>query len=109
MDPEVTDDAFQRIVAKIAVAAVQLQRLVGDVEAGVGGEALGHGAILGGPGVLVVQRVRGSAHHQPGCVQVGRHIGQPPLQPLELGQDAAELPARGQVALGRIQRQPRPA
>src|SRR3546814_4346519 len=41
----VADVSFQREILQIAVAAVQLQRLVADVEAGIGGEPLRHGAM----------------------------------------------------------------
>ena len=40
MHPQVPDDALDRIFADIAVSAMKLQRLVGDLEAGVGGEVL---------------------------------------------------------------------
>ena len=42
---QVAHDTLDFIVCKIAVAAVDLQRLVGDVEAGVGDEALGLGGV----------------------------------------------------------------
>lgn len=36
MHPQVADDLLQTILAQIAIAAVQLQGLVGDLKAGVG-------------------------------------------------------------------------
>src|SRR5215212_195047 len=41
--PEVAQHALDRMVLEVAVAAVELQGLVGDLKTGVGGEALGHG------------------------------------------------------------------
>jgi glycosidase len=54
VDPQVTDDAFDVIVGEIAVAAVDLQRVVGDLEGRVSDEAFGHGAPAGGVWRLAV-------------------------------------------------------
>jgi hypothetical protein len=60
-------------------------------------------------GVLVVQRVGGAAHHQARGVQFGGHVGEAPLQALELLQRLAELLAGLEVGLGGVERQARPA
>src|SRR5690348_9934430 len=44
--PHVAQIALDREVLEITVAAVQLQRLVGDTEAGIGGEVLAACALL---------------------------------------------------------------
>src|SRR6218665_2640945 len=44
----VAQQALDRVLADVAVAAVQLQRLVADGKADVGGKALGHRAIGAG-------------------------------------------------------------
>ena len=51
------------------VAAQQLQRVVCDVEAGVGRKPLGHSAIQRRPRAAAVQRRRRVAHHQAGRLQ----------------------------------------
>src|ERR1700721_805190 len=42
--PEIAHDLLQTVLAKIAVAAVQVQRLVGDVETLIGDVPFGHRA-----------------------------------------------------------------
>src|SRR3984893_4841164 len=54
--PQVADDLLQPVLAEVAVAAVQLQRLIGNVEARVGDVALGHRAQLHLFRVVVVER-----------------------------------------------------
>ena len=46
VDAQVADDLLDAVLGEVAVAAVELQRLVGDLEGGVGDVALGHGAEL---------------------------------------------------------------
>src|SRR5215470_2431126 len=43
--PQVAQIALDREVFEITVAAMQLQRLVDDMEPGIGGDALRHGAM----------------------------------------------------------------
>src|SRR3954469_14685510 len=47
MHAQVAHDLFDPVIGQIAVAAVELQSVVGDLEADIGGEALGHGAAHG--------------------------------------------------------------
>src|SRR2546429_5712443 len=49
--------------ADVAVAAVQLQGLVADHEAGIGDKALGHGAVGGGVARTGIELGGGQAHH----------------------------------------------
>ena len=60
---QIAHDLLDAVLAEIAVAAVELQRLVGDLEADIGGEALGHRAQHGGVGILAIER-RGGAPQQ---------------------------------------------
>ena len=43
---QIAQIALDREILEIAVAAMQLQRLVDDMKPGIGGEALGHRAFL---------------------------------------------------------------
>ena len=77
---------LQRVIPQIAVAAMQLQRLVTDIEADIGSEALSpwrNRAWL--PGLLHPVRRRLS-DHQPRRLQLRRHVGELELQRLELSQ-----------------------
>ena len=76
MHPQIADDLFQTILAQVAVATVQLQGLVRDLEAGVGDVALGHRAQLDLVGVVGVQRTRGPPQHHSRRLEPGGHVGQ---------------------------------
>ena len=56
--PHVAHKALEREVLQVAITAMQLQRLVADIEAEVGGQALGHGANGGGIRRAGVEAVR---------------------------------------------------
>src|SRR5580704_5522017 len=58
VDAQVAQIALDREILEVAVAAMQLQRLVGDMETGIGREALGHRAVQGRLGVAAVQARR---------------------------------------------------
>src|ERR1700722_6523543 len=60
VDAQITQIALDREIPEIAVAAVQLQRLVGDVEPGIGGDALGHRAMQRRLRVALVEARRGA-------------------------------------------------
>src|SRR5690606_5950835 len=49
--------AFQWVIIQIAVSAMDLQRLVADIEAMVGGKAFGHGAVEACFAVAMVELV----------------------------------------------------
>src|SRR5271169_191397 len=76
MHPQIADDLLQTILAQIAIATVQLQRLVGDVEARVGDIALGHRAQLNFVNGVVVQCIRSPPQHHSRCLESGGHVGQ---------------------------------
>ena len=96
--PRVAGHAFQRQVARVAARAEALERVVGDLDRHLRGEDLG----LGGQGHV---REGGGAgrrlvDHQPGRGDADAHVREHPLQPLELGQRAAELLALADVGEG---------
>src|ERR1700761_8400445 len=76
MHPQVAHDLFQTILAQVAVATVQLQGLVGDIEARVGDVPLGHRAQLDLVGVVGVQRTGGPPQHHSRRLEVGGHVGE---------------------------------
>jgi hypothetical protein len=61
VDADVAQIALDRKILEVAVAAMELQRLVADLEPGVGGEALRHRAMQGRIGVAVVEAGGGAA------------------------------------------------
>src|SRR6185437_13000488 len=73
---------------------MKLESLVADGEAGVRGEALGHGAELGRFGITGIELRRRLADHQPRCLELRRHVGKLELHRLETREMLAELPAR---------------
>eukprot|EP01137_Pigoraptor_chileana_P021862 Opistho-2@86090 len=91
MDAQVAPETFDRIVAEIAVAAEQLERVVDDLAAIVGREPLRHrreARLVGG--------VRGDLcrrHIEQGArgFEVSRHVGEHELRVLEIGDRLAEL------------------
>src|SRR5713101_1651071 len=103
MHPEVAQITLDGKVLQVAVAAMQLQRIVDDPEADVGGEALAHGGGLRRLGRLDVEQRGGAPDQQPRGVEVGRHVGQLELRRLEVGQRLAELLALDHVARRRLQ------
>ena len=55
VDAQIAHQFLDAVVMQIAVAAKQLQRIVGDLETAVGDEALGHGRPFRGVGRLAVE------------------------------------------------------
>src|SRR5271166_4833179 len=78
------------VVGEIAITAEQLQRVVGRVEAGVGGCLLGHGAEAGRFGRMLVERARRPPEHRTRRLERSRDIRDPELQRLKVGDAAAE-------------------
>ena len=99
MHAQIAPEAFDRIVAQIAIAAEHLQRAVRHAAARVGGKTLGHGGKAG-----LVRRARGDlagggVEQRARRLQFGGHIGQLELGVLELGNRLAELLAVPGVCL----------
>ncbi len=90
MHAQIAHDLLDAEFGQIAVAAVQLQRLVSDVETAVGDEALGHGDQRGGVGVVAVERGGGLPQQRAGGFERGRHVGEAELQRLEFVEAFAE-------------------
>src|SRR5436190_14407773 len=97
MDPQIAHDLLDPVFRQIAVAAMQLERLISDIKADVGDEALGHGAELCRVGGLGIERARGSPKKCAGSFELGRHVGQTKLQSLEIGQHLPEGPSLSHI------------
>jgi hypothetical protein len=69
---------------------MQLQRLIGHIEADIGTEPLGHGAEHARIGVLAIQRSRRAPQEGACRFQFSRHIGDAALQRLEFIELLAE-------------------
>ena len=106
---QVAHDLLDAVVVQVAVAAVQLQRLVRDAESGVGRESLRHGALHRGIRSLLVEGVRGIPHQRPRRVQLGRHVGEREDDGLLLGERLAERVALVHVAQCPVERELRAA
>ena len=87
---QIAHDLLDAVFAEVAVAAMQLQRLVGDLEADVGAKTLGHRAQHGGVRILAVERCGGTPDKSPRRLQFGRHVGEAELQRLEFVEALAE-------------------
>ena len=91
MHSAVAQIALRRVVLQVAVASKDLQGIVANLEARVGSEALGHGTVYRGVGVLLVQHRSGRTYHQPRARQSRRHVGELELQMLKVREGLAEL------------------
>src|SRR6185312_8562319 len=103
VDAQIAEVALDRIVLDVAVAAMELQRLVADPEAGIGREALGHRAAHRRVRLPGIERRSRAPHHEARRLELRRHIGELELQRLELGELAAELPALADMAERRLE------
>src|ERR1700730_17564194 len=73
---EVADDLLQSVLSQIAVSAVQLQRLVGDVIARVGDRAFGHRAQFNLVRVVVIEGGCSPPQQHSGRYQRCGHVGE---------------------------------
>src|ERR1700704_2924351 len=85
------------MIAQITVAAVELQDAVPDLEAGVGGVALGHRGEPRRAALAIGDRARGPSHHQARRLQLRGVIRDPEGERLEVGQARAELLALAHI------------
>src|ERR1700730_14195437 len=97
VDPHVAQHALDRVIAQIAVAAMELQAAIDGLEARIGREPLRHGGEPGRPGQAAVERARGAAHHQARRLELGRVIGDAKAQRLEIGEPRSELLALAHI------------
>src|SRR5688572_14819641 len=83
-DARVAEVALNVVLLGVAIAAVDLERLVGDPLRHLGGEELGLSRFEG-EALLVLLGPGGLPGHQAPGVDLGRHVGQVELDGLELG------------------------
>ncbi len=98
MHAQIPQHALDRVVAQVAIAAVELQATVDHVEAGVGGKPLGHGGAPRRVGVAAVERRSRAIEHQPCGFEGGRIIGDPETERLKIGEARPELLALLHIA-----------
>ena len=90
MHPQIPHDFFDAVFGQIAIAAVQLQCLIGNVEAGVGHKTLGHGREPRGSDVFAIECGGGVPQQCARGFKLGRHVGEAKLQRLKLVEAPAE-------------------
>src|SRR5215218_8251568 len=98
MYPQVADDLLETVLIQIPVTAVQLQCLIGDVEAGVGDVPLRHRAQLHLVGMVGVERDGGPPQERPRRLEGGGHVGELEPDGRLVEQRSAERLPVGQVA-----------
>ena len=101
--------ALDRMIAQIAVAAMQLQAAIDHLEAGIGGKALGLRGERASRRLALADRDRGAMQQQPRGLDLGRIVGDAELQRLEIGQPRAELLALFHVVDGAVEAELRAA
>ena len=85
MDAQVAHHALNLIILQIAIAAVNLQRLIGNIEAPILYLTHCHCRFTDLLSLTPLQRARRLIQHQPRRFQLGRHIGQLKLNGLKFG------------------------
>src|SRR5262249_23875601 len=75
----------------VAVAAVELQAAVDDVEAGIGRKPLGHGREPRGGSLAPIERRRRPVEHQARGLELGCIVGDAEAERLEIREPSAEL------------------
>src|SRR6266700_3860314 len=102
-EPHVAEEALHGELPHVAVAAVELDRLVRDPVGHLGAEELGHGDLGDAvpPGIVEPRRV---VHHMARSLDLRDHLGHPMPQGLLLAQRAAEGVALAEVCSGVLDR-----
>src|SRR5438128_4323246 len=102
-EPHVAEEALHGKLPHVAVAAVELDRLVRDPVGHLGAEELGHGDLGDAvpPGIVEPRRV---VHQMSRGLELRRHLGHPMPQGLLLAQRAAEGVALLEVCSGALER-----
>src|ERR1700729_2517606 len=89
---DVAIELLSRIILDETIAAEELDSLVADAHGDFAGEELGHGRLTGDLAAGILEN--SSALGEKACgIQLGSHVGELPLDALELGDGFAELPA----------------
>src|SRR6516164_11692456 len=109
MDTQITEISLDGIFLGVAVTAVQLQRLVADLETGVGRKPFCHCAMHRRFRIARVERNRRAPDHQPGGFEFRCHVGHAELKRLEFRQRFPELLAHPEMRLGRFETRTRAA
>src|SRR6195952_2333595 len=76
MHPQIADDLLQPVLAQVPVAAVELQRLIGDRVAVVRDVPLGHRAEFALVRVVLVERSGRTPQQVSGRLERGGHVGE---------------------------------
>src|SRR3989441_9589145 len=102
-EPHVAEEALHGELPHVAVAAVELDRLVRDPVGHLGAEELGHGDLGDAvpPGIVEPRRV---VHQMPRGLDLRGHLGHPMPEGLLVAQRAAEGVARLEVSPGVLER-----
>ncbi len=91
MNTKVAQQPFDRIFANIAIPAMQLQRLVTDLEPDIGSKTFCHGTELRCIIGLVIKLPCSLVQHKARCFELGYHIRELELQRLKLIKAFAKL------------------
>ena len=91
MHPQVAHHALDFIILQIAITAMNLQRLIGNIETSIGDKAFCHCRFTGLFSLAFIKRFGRFIKHQPRRFQIGRHICQFKLNGLKLSDGLTEL------------------
>src|SRR3954452_13327673 len=100
-DARITRVAFDRIVPKVARAAVELDHCVGGAVRGFRREEPRHRGRLG-EGLALVLQVSGLEDQEPRRFEIDFAVGDHPLDTLEICDRLSELPALLHIGLGGV-------
>ena len=109
MHAHVAQHALDRMIAQVAIAAVQLQAAIDHREAGIGGKEFGLRGQPRGGGFAFANRDRRAMQQQARGFDLGGVVGNTKLQRLEIGQARAELLAFFHVRDGAVEAELRTA
>src|SRR5262249_2015754 len=102
-DLGVPHEALHRELPRVTDTAEDLDCVGRDLHRRVRGKALRHRGLEDRTGDAPVDQARHVVHHEPGRVNLHRHVGEHELDPLERRDGLAELPALLRVRRGRVE------
>lgn len=82
MNAQISQEALDRVILKVAVTSVHLQTVIHDIETFVSGEFLCHGTVHSVVRISCHDQIGTMSHHQSGCLEIRRHFRQLELQML---------------------------